>query len=171
MKYLKHSELKSFREKRLKENNYICPICKRKITLENSVVDHIHSQHKSIYPDTNKLIRDVICSDCNVLLGKLENQYLRSSKEYKEQVSLIDFLEGVIIYINKHSRLENFLEPLIHPIEWKQPIIKKSNFNKFKKLVKEKLNKNIEYPKSGKVTRELEKLAKKLDWDFEFYEI
>jgi len=166
---LTQKTLKEFREKRLKENEFKCALCGRTITQEEAVVDHIHGTHKSMYPETNKLVRDVICRDCNVLLGKIENQYLRSSKEYKASVDLPTFLERASAYIRKYSDIENFIEKLIHPTEWKTPVIKRSNFAKFRKEVKSKLGVDIEYPKSGKVTKKVKELADKIGWEFEFY--
>jgi len=169
MKFLKKSELKSFREKKLKENNFKCEICGRTIDFSEAVVDHIHSSHKSLYPETYKLIRGVICSDCNILLGKIENQFLRSSKKYKEEIELENVLKKISIYIKKYKNKNNFKDQVVHPSEWKPKKIKKSSFNKFKKIIKEKFNKNVEYPKSGKLTKQLEKLAKKINFEFEYY--
>ena len=169
MTLLSQKDLKVLREKRLEENGYKCAICKRTITKDEAVVDHIHGTHKTMYPETNRLVRDVICADCNILLGKIENQYLRSSKKYKEEVPLATFLKNVSEYVEKYSRLENFEEKLVHPTEWKQPIIKRSNFAKFRKKVKELLNVDIEYPKSGKLTKKVKELAEKIGWEFEYY--
>jgi len=167
--FLKNSQLKEFREKKLQGNDFKCEICGRTIDFSEAVVDHIHGSHKSMYPETNKLIRGVICSDCNVILGKIENQFLRSSKKYKEKIDLENVLKNISIYINKYKNKNNFKEQLVHPSEWKPKKIKKSSFNKFKKLVKEKFNKNVEYPKSGKVTKQLKILSEKIEFKFEYY--
>ena len=167
--YLKQSELKDLREKILKKNNYICPICERKISIDEAVVDHIHGSHKSLYPETNKLIRNVICRTCNIILGKIENIYIRSPKEYKEQVDLEKILQNISIYINTYKEKNNFDMYLVHPTEWKPKKIKKSSFNKLKKLVKEKYNKELVYPKSGKLTKQIEEYANELDFELEYY--
>jgi hypothetical protein len=169
MKVLKRKELKEYRENKLKENDYRCLICNRKIDLNEAVVDHIHGSHKSIYPETNKLVRGVICSDCNILLGKIENQFLRSSKKYKENNKLPDILRKMADYIEKYQNLDNFDEILIHPTEYKEKIIKRSSFNKFKKIIKEKFNKELNYPKSGKLTKEIKIYADKINFEFEYY--
>ena len=118
IKKLKKTELKEYRLKLLNKYPY-CEICGIKLTEKNAVIDHIHKTHKSIYPETNTLIRGLICSDCNIILGKIENQFLRSSKEYKEKNELSNILINMSKYIKKYSKLENIETPLIHPNEWK----------------------------------------------------
>ena len=153
-KELKQKDLKELRIKSLPKK---CPICGRELTLEDSVVDHIHTSHKSIYTETYSLVRDVICRDCNIILGKIENQYLRSKRQYKEETDLPTIIRNIAGYVEKYSKLENYDECLIHPKEIKPKKIKKSFFNKLKKEVKEKFNKDIQYPKSSKLTKEIKK--------------
>jgi len=163
-KKLKRSELKEYRNKIKKDK---CPITNLEFN-NNEVLDHIHKSHKSIYPETNSLCRDVINSEVNVLIGKIENQYLRSSKNLK-QIPLPDLIRKVADYIEFYSDINNYNEKVIHPNEWKVPKIKKSSFNKLKKIVKEKYNKDIIYPKSGKITKLIEKYINELNFEIEFY--
>ena len=165
MKQLKQSELKNYRLSKLPKK---CSITEIELNEKNSVVDHIHGSHKSIFPETNKLIRDVIHFEVNTLIGKIENQYLRISKELKE-IPLSDLLRNIADYIEKYSKIENYNELLIHPSEWKPKKIKKSWFNKLKKEVKEKYNKEINYPKSGKLTKEVKKYSELLNIEPEYY--
>ena len=155
----------------LRKNNTpkICPICGRKITFEESVVDHIHSKHKTIYPQTYSLVREVICRNCNIILGKVENIYLRMSKDYKDNTKLSKILINMAKYIEKYSDIKNFDEKLIHPSEVKSKKIKKSFFNKLQKMVKEKYNKEIKYPKFGKLTKEIKKYCDLLNINVEYY--
>ena len=83
--YLKNNDLKKIREELFEKNNKKCKITNIEDDLKNFALDHIHGRHKSIYK-TNKLIRNLIHRDVNVLIGKIENQYLRSSKKLKEIV-------------------------------------------------------------------------------------
>jgi len=161
-KALKQSDLKKLRERALPKR---CPICNRELTMENSVVDHIHSQHKTLYPETHSLVRDVICSSCNIIIGKIENIYLRCPKDYKEETNLPDILKNISEYIKKYSKIENFDSLYIHPKEVKTKKIKKSWFNKLKKQVKETYGKDLEYPKSGRLIKEIEKYALKLGFE------
>ena len=161
---MKQKDLKNFRISKLPKK---CPICKRDLTIENSVVDHIHTSHKSIFPETFSLIREVICSDCNVLVGKIENQYLRSSRAYKDATDLPEIIRNIADYIEKYSSKENFEDLIIHPKEVKPKKIKKSWFNKFKKEVKEKFNKELTYPKSGKIVKEISFYIEKLNYNID----
>ena len=169
MNALKNKDLKEYRHKRWIQNNRQCPILKREIPFEETVVDHIHSEHKILYPETNKLIRDVIHRDINTLIGKIENQFMRIKREIRDEVNLPDLLRNIADYIEKYSNIENFNEKLIHPSEIKTKKIKKSFFNKLKKIVEEKEGKEIQFPKSGKLTKEIEKYAKKYSIEIEYY--
>jgi hypothetical protein len=166
---------KELSELRNKLYNGTCPICGRTTELKEMSLDHIHGSHKSIYPETNKLCRDLICSDCNVLIGKIENQFLRSSKKFKENSNLSNILRNIADYIEKYSSIENFEEYFIHPTEWKPKKLKKSWFNKLNKLYKERIKnsnlkkKELKYPSSGKLTKEIEKWSKEFNLEPEYY--
>jgi len=163
---LTQKELSTLREQRFTGT---CPICKRNTEIKEMSLDHIHGSHRSIYPETNKLCRDLICRDCNVLVGKIENQYLRSSKNIKEVTFLPDLLRDIASYIEKYSFLSGFTEELIHPTEWKPEKVKKSWFNKLNKLYKQRKGKDLKYPSSGKLTKDLEKWSKEFGLTPEYY--
>ena len=166
-KFLTQKDLKKLREELF---NGVCPVCGRPTKLEEMSLDHIHGSHKSMYPETNKLCRDLICRDCNVLIGKIENQFLRSSREIKDQIQLPELLRKIADYIEFYAEKENFNELLVHPSEWKPKKIKKSWFNKLAKKYKEDTGKTIEYPSSGKLTKQLQSLSEKFDLEPEYYE-
>jgi hypothetical protein len=166
MRELTNNELSQLREKLFSNE---CPICKRPTDLKEMSLDHIHGAHKSIYPETNKLCRELICRDCNVLIGKIENQFLRSSKEIKTQIKLPELLIRISEYIKKYSKIENFNEQLIHPSEWSIKKVKKSWFNKLNKFYKQRKGKDLKYPASGKLTKELEKWSDEFNLTPEFY--
>jgi hypothetical protein len=159
MTQLKTSELKSIREDFFKLQNKKCEILDREIPLSEMALDHIHGTHRSIFPETNKLVRGLIHSDVNVIIGKIENQWLRSRKDLKDNNNLPDILRKIADYIEKYSKLDNFEKKLIHPSEKpKEKILSKRNFKKLQKeynLTYPK-KKNLEYPKSKKLTKKLE---------------
>jgi hypothetical protein len=168
IKYLSQKELTELRKK-LYEDNPICPILKEERPLEQMALDHIHGSHRSIYPETNKLIRALIDTNINVLIGKIENQWLRMPKEIKEKHKLSDILVQIANYIDKHEKVENcrvYGELLGHPTEKpKEKKLSKRLFNKLNKLYMEKYPKRKEllYPKSGKATKEIKRLLEEFE--------
>lgn len=169
MKEYKKLTSKELTELRKTKFNNCCPICKRSTTIDEMSLDHIHGSHRSIYPDTNKLCRDLICRDCNVILGKIENQYLRSSKGLKESINLPELLRNLADYVETYSDISNFEELLIHPTEWKPEKIKKSWFNKLKKRHLQSTGKELIYPASGKLTKQLQALCEEYGFVPEYY--
>ena len=135
---LKSSQLKALREELYKEQGNICLILKEHT--ENQVLDHCH---------TKGTCRGVIDREINVFLGKIEN----NCKRYKVQPEdLPRILRNIADYLEKDHL------PLIHPTEApKIPKLKKASYNKLKKEYKGKA-KFPEYPKTGKITKVLEKL-------------
>ena len=68
---LKQSQIQELRDYLIDKQNNICPICNKKIT--DPVLDH---EHKRKIKGSGK-IRFVICRNCNVFLGKIENNCIR----------------------------------------------------------------------------------------------
>ena len=154
IKRISHKELKQLREKLLQEQEFTCPICQK--VIENPVVDHHHTKRIG---GTGR-IRAVLCRTCNVLLAKMENNSIRYCVSQEELPSVLrkmaDYLEAPQLGI-------------LHPTERpKKPKLKKSSYNK---LIKEVANqqKVPKYPKSGNLTKPLEKLFKKFQIEPEFY--
>lgn len=162
MKILKRNDIKFYRDKLYKLQNCKCDVLNIDIPEDKRVLDHIHSEHK-YYPEQG-YIRGVIHSDINVLLGKIENQWNRSSKDLKEKFELDEILIMLANYIKKHKYKK---EKIIHPREYKEPKIMKSKYNKLKKLfLKKHPNKKFpEFPKSGKLTKPLEKISKEFNFN------
>jgi hypothetical protein len=159
---IKPNEIKKFREEIYKKQNFKCDVLNIDIEQGKQVLDHIHSEHK-YYPETG-YVRGVIHRDINVLLGKIENQWNRTPKELKEKFELDEILILLANYIKKHKYKD---EKYIHPREYKEPKIMKSKYNKLKKLFLEKYpNKKFpEFPKSGKLTKPLEKISKEFNFN------
>ena len=159
LRQLKSNEIASTRDEILKEQNGKCSLCNNTITETTGVsLDHQHKTLKeTIGVDGAGLIRGVLCRSCNVLEGKIWNNTSRylQSKNVNERIK---FLESLISYYQQ----ENY--PLVHPSEKeKEKKVSKRNYNKLKKVYTQKA-KFPEYPKSGKLTKPLEKL-------FSVYEI
>ena len=156
MKKIKNSEIKKFRDELYIKQNNKCDVLKIDIPSEKRVLDHIHSDHK-YYKETG-YIRGVIHSEINILLGKIENQWKRTSKELKNIFELDDILCLLSEYIKKHKSKE---EKILHPKEYKEPKIMKSKYNKLKKLFLEKYpNKKFpDFPKTQKLTIKLKQLS------------
>jgi hypothetical protein len=72
----------------------VCALCGRRERRPNQrlATDHAHS---------DGLIRGLLCSQCNVLLGKLENAFVRLGMHKEEGVTLL----GVVSHL--HSYLAN----------------------------------------------------------------
>lgn len=156
MKQLKTSDIKDIRNLILEKQNFKCAICGKDISNCDGVsLDHQHKLNKSqqIGDDGAGLIRGVLCRECNVLEGKIWNNGTRY-KQFKTVMERIAWLQSLINYYSK----KNY--DMIHPSE---KIIKKDiskrQFNKLQKLFKEKYPKRkiLEFPKSKKLTKQLEK--------------
>ena len=154
MKQLKQSDIKPLRNEILKKQNYTCPLCGKHITENDRItLDHQHKLRKSDVNGVNGngQIRGVLCSDCNALEGKIFNNQTR----FLNQPSIegrIRWLQNLIKYYNQD------LYPYIHPSEAEKPReLSKRNFNKLKKEYKLKYpnKKELEYPKSKKITKQL----------------
>jgi len=166
MKILKQSEVKKFRDLLYNYQNNKCEVLKVDIPNNKRVLDHIHNEHKSFYEKTG-YCRGVIHSEINVLLGKIENQWLRTSKDLKDNFKLSEVLRNLADYIEKHENKSDE-DIVIHPREYKEPKIMKSKYNKLKKMFeKDYIKKFPEFPKSGKLTKELKKISE--EYNFSLY--
>ena len=154
---LKQKDIKPLRDKLLLEQKGKCLICKKEI-IKNACLDH---HHKKRIKGTGQ-IRGVLCSQCNVFLGKIENNASRYSIT---QENLPNILQSIINYLNKPHL------PYYHPSEKeKQSILSKRCFNKLLKAYSLKYPKRklIEYPKSKHLTKKLEKLFKEFNIPIEY---
>ena len=99
MKYLPQNKLPQWR---MDNEPVLCPLlnCKN----DNWVVDHCHN---------TGMVRGVVSSEGNVLLGKIENAYKRLSKDAKH-CSLPTVLRSMAIY------LENKSTGILHPEGYRQ---------------------------------------------------
>lgn len=158
LKQLKQNELKEIREKILEEQGYKCAICGKELSKEECVLDHQHKIRKSDPngENGNGLVRGVLCKEDNLAEGKIFNALVRYL-QIKTDSERIQFLEKLIEYYRQPKY------PLIHPTEVpKEPDVSKKNFNKLKKLYEQSGGKkDLEYPKSKKLTKPLKELFEK----------
>jgi hypothetical protein len=152
-KQLKTKDIPKVREKILKDQCGLCPICKKEIS--DPCLDH---HHKKKIKGTG-LIRGVLCRSCNVFIAKAENNCVRFGIS---QIELPSILRNFADYLEK----EHY--PLIHPSEKpKEKKLSKQNFKKLAKLYKEKYPKRkpLEYPKSKKLTKKLAQIYKEFKFE------
>lgn len=151
---LKTSDIKTIKRELLEKQGFKDAITGKDLDEEHSVLDHQHKLRKTqpIGEDGAGLVRGVLDRQVNVAEGKICNALRRYCGICTVQ-ERIDFLEKLIYYyrMNKTS--------YIHPSEKpSEPRVSKRLYNQKKKLYETKFNRKFpDYPKSGKMTKELEK--------------
>lgn len=128
-----------------------CPLCGKDLTISDAL-DHQHMTSKEIPGENGAgLIRGLLCSNCNVFLGKIENNHKRYCVK-----DLIQWLRNCANYLEQPNL------PYLHPKESfrLKEKISKSDYNKIVKCLKQNgKNKKIpKYPKNGYITKELKNL-------------
>ena len=151
---LKQGQVFEVRSRILEEQEGKCPICDRDI--KDPCLDHSHIKRTK----GTGLVRGVLCRACNVLVAKMENNCVRYGVD---QSSLPRVLRNMASYLEKDQY------QLIHPSELPSPPkLKKSSYNKLKKSWPGK-GKAPDYPKSGRLTKQLDLMFKKAGIEPEFY--
>ena len=144
---LKHKDIKPLRDVLIEYQNNICPICSN--TIERPCLDHEHKKGLG----GSGLIRGALCSNCNAYLGKVEN----NTKRYG--ISIKD-LPKILTNISKYL-LQPHL-PYLHPSEVEKPkSLSKRFYAKVVRWAKQVGIKVPAYPKSGTLTKPIEKMYKK----------
>jgi len=164
--YLKQKDLKQLREQIWLENNKICPLLNIEIPLNKAVVDHIHKLKNEEISEQKGTIRNVIEFRANAIEGKITNIWKRyfGSDESKHPISLPQFLRNLADYLEKGAYQKDG-KYYVHPTEIKNEKISKRQYNKLKKAYEQsnKKKKFPEFPKTGKLTKPLEKLFKEFE--------
>jgi len=154
-KNLKSKDIPAIRKQILEEQGYHCPLCGKPLSDKDRItLDHQHKYRKSDdnIVDGNGLVRGVLCADCNVIEGRLHNAMARFMHQ-PDRSQRIQWVKNLAEYYQKD------FYPYVHPTEVKkEPMLSKRNFNKLNKLYKDKYNKVLIYPKSGKMTKQLKPL-------------
>lgn len=88
MKRLKTTEVKKFREDMLADQHNICCLCEHTITDGEAVLDHNHR---------TGLVRGVLHRNCNLFLGKIENNIPRNKITEK-------MLSTILLNIQRYIR-------------------------------------------------------------------
>lgn len=154
---INQKDLNKVREELLIKENFTCPITKIKLTTQTGVVDHKHKRYKNqiIGEDGVGLIRSVLDRYANAWEGKVTNSFIRLGL-HNYDLSISDMLRNLADYLEREPT--NY----IHPTEKeKEPILKKSVYNKLVKLLKSDGKKIPSYPKSGKITKDIKILLEK----------
>lgn len=87
MNRLKSTEIKSTRERLLKEQQGLCALCKEAIAPGEAVLDHCHSTGQ---------LRSVLHRGCNAYIGALENNQKRNRiSSTRLQQILLNFMQYV----------------------------------------------------------------------------
>lgn len=157
IKVLGWGDISTLRDALSQKQGGFCPLCQRE--LNAPCLDH---HHKKRIKGSGQ-VRGVLCRSCNVMLGKIENNCVRYSIS-QEELPMI--LRNMACYLEQPHL------PYIHPSDApKTPKLKKSSYNKLKKIMKDApgRKKCPEYPKSGKLTKPLEALYKEFQLEPEFY--
>ena len=162
---LNQKDLKNLKQQLHTEQNNICPLLKKKVPLEQMVVDHKHKlKANPPGPNGDGLVRGAIEFRANALEGKISNNWKRyyGADETKHPITLPEYLRNLADYLENPP-----CEPkYIHPSE--KPKVKKLGkrvFNKIAKLYKEEYprRKELQYPKSSKPTKQIKMLAERYD--------
>ncbi|WVH05406.1 endonuclease VII [Agrobacterium phage Alfirin] len=90
MRKLKHAELPIVRAQILRNQGGVCPLCKRKLSIQGACQDHDHS---------TGLLRGVLCRNCNGIEGKIKNLAVRG----RATLSLEQYVANVVRYWVHHN--------------------------------------------------------------------
>jgi len=168
---LHQKDLKDFRYNIWIKNNKICPILKVEISEDEVVGDHNHKLKSEPISENKGTYRDSISRKANSIEGKFINYFKRmfGSDEEKWVITPQEFLRNLADYYDKGSFKDDNGDCYIHPNEKpREPLLKKSSYNKLKKLYTGKA-KFPSYPKSKKMTKKLRELFSVYEVDVEFY--
>ncbi len=147
-KQLKQTNVKEERERLLKEQDCICPLCGQEINPCDAALDHDH--------DTGH-IRGVLHKVCNSGEGQMRSKFRRSG--VAKHTTFEEYLLSLAEYLMKEQY------PMLHPSHAPRPRkLQKRSYQELKREI-EKLNKYVEkqvkvpdYPKSRRLTKRLSEL-------------
>ena len=151
---LKTSDIKTIKRELLEKQGFKDAITGKDLDEEHSVLDHQHKLRKSqpIGEDGAGLVRGVLDRQVNVAEGKICNALRRYCGICTVQ-ERIDFLERLVYYYRMYKT--SYIHPSEKPSE---PKVSKRLYNQKKKVYETMFNRKFpDYPKSGKMTKDLEK--------------
>lgn len=139
----------------------ICPILKQEIPYDQAVFDHLHkTKAEEVGIDGKGLLRGVVHNQANVIEGKIARLYKRYG--LNKFISLPELLRNIANYIENPPMKPEY----IHPNERIFKKLAKRDYNIIKKFyfrIYPKRKKIPEYPKSGKMNRQFEKLLMEIE--------
>lgn len=153
------SMLKEYREIEAEKMGYVCPICKKKRNPDDFVVDHQHmTKAETLGENGAGLVRGAICFMCNSTEGRMLSKFKMSG--LNRDTDFAEFLRSLADYLDKGTT--HYIHPNEKP---KTPKLGKRVFNKLNKLyiAKYPKRKALEYPKSGKVTKQIQFLLEEFE--------
>lgn len=110
---IKQSEIKVYREKLLKEQNNICPLCKTKISKQEATLDHDHETGKSVKYSTVPVTKPK--EEYYLGLTGPERKTLKSLLEHWLRIGPVCMMEcqnTQSIYRKVKGNLPNYVESL-----------------------------------------------------------
>ena len=160
---MKAKDVKILKEKLHDKNKGICPLLKIPVEPEKMALDHIHKLKAELPSEQKGTIRNAIEFRANAMEGKITNNWKRyfGADESKHPISLPDFLRNLADYLEAGAYEDENGDYYVHPTEVpKEPKLGKREFNKIAKLFTEEFpnRKPLEFPKSGKWTKQLKDL-------------
>lgn len=160
-KIITYNQLKNIRKKQWLKQGKKCAILKKGIPYKDATMDHKHCKGKKIGKEGAGCLRGVLDFRANSFEGKIANLYVRLG--LSKLIDLPSLLRNTAEYIENPP-----MKPLyIHPSEREKPKkLGKREYNKLKKYylqIYPKRKKIPEYPKSGKMTKEFEKMLKDMN--------
>jgi len=158
MKQLKSTDIKKLKRYLHKKNKSICPVLKIKVSLDDMVIDHSHSSNARILKTNDAgLVRGAIHRGANVIEGKVTNAFIRTGLHKIDGIDIPTLLRNLADYLeDKTISKKQYIHPSEKP---KEPTLSKRNFNLLAKRYKEEYpgRKELKYPKSKKLTKNLDK--------------
>lgn len=101
------NQLPQVREMLLKHQNNRCPLCNIDLSTLTSKQQHVDHDHSKTGPSRGA-IRAVLCGNCNMKEGPINNRAIRA----KRKLTKIEWLENLLNYWKKHQSNQT---GLIHP--------------------------------------------------------
>lgn len=163
---MKTKDIKPLKEIIWEGNSRKCPVLDIEIPLEKMVLDHAHKRNDEEYSETKGIIRTALDFRVNATLGKLENSLVRTGLNKSPGFDIGTFLRNAADYFESGAYRDNEGNMFVHPNEVRRdPDVSKRNYKRLKKLYFGEDNKAKfpGYPKSGKLTKPLEKLFIRYD--------
>jgi len=162
LKFLTWKEFTSLRKKQWLKQDKTCPILRRPIPYEKAVFDHKHKlKSEKAGKDGKGLLRGVVHSQANVIEGKIARLYRRYGLD--KFISLPALLRNIADYIENPPMPPKYVHPNERPPQRK---LSKREYNRVCKYYFQmypRRKKLPEFPKSGKMTKEFERLLEKVE--------